>query len=61
MGDKRKPRTSIWHKPLFLVCLALSLGVPVFYFDWVVVDIFLVSKDDHQVRKDDFGLRTLSS
>jgi hypothetical protein len=49
---KRRSTPTIWHKPLFLACMALSLGVPLFYFDWVVVDIFLVSKDEQMVSNE---------
>jgi hypothetical protein len=38
-------------KPFFLVCMAASLALPLFYFDWVVVDIFLVSKEGQEVRE----------
>jgi hypothetical protein len=49
-----RPRSTptIWRNPLFLACMAFSLGVPLFYFDWVVVDIFLVSKDEQMVSSD---------
>jgi hypothetical protein len=53
MGSKRNPRPAMWQKPLFLVCVALSLGAPICYFDWVVVDLFVVSKDEQQVRNDE--------
>jgi hypothetical protein len=33
--------------------MALSLAVPLFYFDWLVVESFIVSKDEPQVRKYD--------
>jgi hypothetical protein len=48
----RQLRTIAWSKPLVLACVALSIYVPLFYIDWVVVDLFIVSKDEHQVRND---------
>jgi hypothetical protein len=45
-----QPRTKACRKPLILVCVALSLYVPLFYIDWVIVDLFVVSKDEQQVR-----------
>jgi hypothetical protein len=56
MGNKRIPRPTMWPKPLFLVCIALSLGVPLFYLQWVDMDLFIVSKDERQVSNDE--LRT---
>jgi hypothetical protein len=50
MGSKRNPRSTTWPKPLFLVCAALSLCVPLLYFQQVDLDLFIASNDEHQVR-----------
>jgi hypothetical protein len=49
-------RTIAWRKPLVLICVTLSLYIPLFYIDLVVVDLFIVSKDVRQVSNDE--LRT---
>jgi hypothetical protein len=49
---KPRPSLTIWRNPLFLACMAFSLGVPLFYFDWVAVDIFLVSKNEQKVSNE---------
>jgi hypothetical protein len=58
MGNKRDPRPSAWRKPLFIVCIALWMTVPLFYFDCALKSIFVVSKQDEepQVRKTDLVL-----
>jgi hypothetical protein len=56
MGNKRNLRPTMWPKPLFLVCIALSLGVPLFYFQWVDMDLFIASKDERQVSNDELRL-----
>jgi hypothetical protein len=56
MGNKRDPRPSTWRKPLFLVCIAFWMAIPLFYFDCALRDIFVASKDEAQVRKDDLVL-----
>jgi hypothetical protein len=57
MGNKCDSRPSTWRKPLFIVCIALWMTVPLFYFVCALESIFVVSKQDEpQVRKTDLVL-----
>jgi hypothetical protein len=53
MGSKRNYRPTMWPKPLLIVCIALSLALPLFYFEYVDMDLFIVSKDERQVSNDE--------
>jgi hypothetical protein len=54
MGNKRDPQPSSWRKPLFIVCMALCMAIPLAYFEGVLVNIFTVSKNESQVRENWF-------
>ena len=60
MGNKRNSRPAVGPKPMLLLCFALSLGLPLFYFESVDMDLFIVSKDERKVsNEDEFRTRAL--